>query len=307
VTALALVAGGLALIAATPAERGDGMDAPRADSAGTTTTVGQGSGTTLPDSGPVEGALRAAPPSSEAQPVPEPPVSVEADQGDEAGAEPVAEPGTTLARSPQVTSVPEPAADGLVGVIDGIAGLPAGGAGSVGSNDPANSDSANSDYLPPRRGAPSQVGPTLPPQPPETILPPNSGTGRRVVYSNSRQRIWAVEADGTVVKTHRVSGKQGIPYAGTYSVWSRSMYTYAVQNPSIRWRYMVRFAHTPRGGNVGFHEIPTQCNAQGSCWRLQTDAQLGTPLSGGCVRQSTLDAVWMWNWAGIGTKVVVLP
>ncbi|MET0324420.1 MAG: hypothetical protein ABW219_04290 [Ilumatobacteraceae bacterium] len=24
------------------------------------------------------------------------------------------------------------------------------------------------------------------------------------------------------------------------------------------------------------------------------------------MRQSTADAQWMWNWAGVGTKVVVL-
>jgi lipoprotein-anchoring transpeptidase ErfK/SrfK len=40
---------------------------------------------------------------------------------------------------------------------------------------------------------------------------------------------------------------------------------------------------------------------------VQSVSQLGQPLSGGCVRQSTPDAIWMWNWAYIGTKVVVLP
>ena len=40
---------------------------------------------------------------------------------------------------------------------------------------------------------------------------------------------------------------------------------------------------------------------------VQSIAQLGQPLSGGCVRQAVDDAVWMWNWAQIGTKVVVLP
>jgi lipoprotein-anchoring transpeptidase ErfK/SrfK len=39
---------------------------------------------------------------------------------------------------------------------------------------------------------------------------------------------------------------------------------------------------------------------------LQSESQLGQPLSGGCVRQSTSDAIWTWNWAYLGTKVVVL-
>jgi lipoprotein-anchoring transpeptidase ErfK/SrfK len=157
-----------------------------------------------------------------------------------------------------------------------------------------------------RTGNTIQVGDTVPPPPPEEILPADSGVGRRVVYSNSAMRVWAVEEDGTVVKTHRVSGLSGIPGPGTYTVWSRSLYTYSVNNPSIRWMYMVRFAWTPRGGNIGFHEIPTKCDSSG-CHKMQTEEQLGESLSGGCVRQSTPDAIWMWEWAQLGTKVVVLP
>ncbi len=138
--------------------------------------------------------------------------------------------------------------------------------------------------------------PHLPPP-----LPANSGTGRRIVYSRAQQRIWAVEADGRVVKTHLISGRLYEPYAGTYSVYSRSMYTYSVADPDVKWRYMVRFAYGPGGGRIGFHEIPTRFGVP-----LQSESQLGQPLSGGCVRQATADAIWVWNWAGIGTKVVVL-
>ncbi|MEZ5256170.1 MAG: L,D-transpeptidase [Ilumatobacteraceae bacterium] len=67
---------------------------------------------------------------------------------------------------------------------------------------------------------------------------------------------------------------------------------------------MVRFAKTPRGGNIGFHEIPTQCGG-GSCWKVQTSDQLGHALSGGCVRQTTEDAIWIYEWAQVGTVVVV--
>ena len=139
------------------------------------------------------------------------------------------------------------------------------------------------------------------PNPDPFPLPANSGSGRRVVYSRSQQRVWAVEADGTVVKTHQVSGRLYEPYAGTYSVYSRSMYTYSAADPTIKWRYMVRFAYGPGGGRIGFHEIPTRFGVP-----LQSERQLGQPLSGGCVRQSTPDAEWMWNWAGVGTTVVVL-
>ena len=134
-----------------------------------------------------------------------------------------------------------------------------------------------------------------------TYLPANSGTGRRIVYSRAQQRIWVVEADGQVVKSHRVSGRTYEPLAGTYHVYSRSLYTYSAKDPSVRWRYMVRFAYGFQGGRIGFHEIPNRNGVP-----LQTKEQLGLPLSGGCVRQSTGDAQWLWNWAYVGSTVVVL-
>jgi len=91
------------------------------------------------------------------------------------------------------------------------------------------------------------------------------------------------------------------PAPGVYSVYSRSIRTFAVNNPTITWNYMVRFAHGDRGGNIGFHEIPYQYGKP-----VQSEEQLGDPLSGGCVRQATVDAIWMWNWGQLGTVVVVL-
>lgn len=178
---------------------------------------------------------------------------------------------------------------------------------------PVADGAADSAGRKPSRGTAQQVTPTLPPptttttEPPVNVIPPNSGEGRRVIYSNSRQRVWAVDERGKLVKTHPVSGKRWVPPAGTYSVFSRSLYTASKKNPNIRWMYMVRFTTGPEGDNIGFHEIPTQCDSAGRCWKLQSESQLGQPLSGGCVRQATADAIWMWNFAQIGTKVVVLP
>ena len=146
--------------------------------------------------------------------------------------------------------------------------------------------------------------PPPPPPPPADALPANSGSGRRAVYSKSRQRVWAVDSDGTILKTHRVSGrlKSCDPTPGTYSVFSRSRFTNNIQNPTIKWGYMVRFTKGCNGDNIGFHQIPTQYGRP-----VQSESQLGQPLSSGCVRQATSDAIWMWNWAYIGTTVVVLP
>ena len=161
----------------------------------------------------------------------------------------------------------------------------------------------------PSRGTQNQIA--EPPPPPTTLppwdpfrLPANSGSGRRAVYSISNQTVWALDSNEQIIKMHRVSGKQtGVdPRPGTYSVWGRSRYTYSINNPTITWGYMVRFAHGARGGNIGFHEIPFQYGKP-----VQSISQLGQALSGGCVRQALPDAQWMWAWAQIGTKVVVLP
>ncbi|MGH9133313.1 MAG: L,D-transpeptidase, partial [Ilumatobacteraceae bacterium] len=160
------------------------------------------------------------------------------------------------------------------------------------------------------RGTQVQLTPTVPPPPtttttippPSDQLPVDSGEGRRAVYSKSLQRTWTVEADGTVSRTYLVSGRLtwNQPTPDTYYVFSRSGFTCNIKNPSICWRYMVRFTKGPDGDNIGFHEIP-KVNGK----PIQSESQLGQALSGGCVRQATPDAQHMWAWAPIGTKVVV--
>jgi lipoprotein-anchoring transpeptidase ErfK/SrfK len=131
-------------------------------------------------------------------------------------------------------------------------------------------------------------------------LPADSGTGRRVVFSISAQRVWLVEADGSVRATYLVSGSVTNNLApGRYDVYSRSRRAVGVDD-SGRMEYFVRFAHG-RHAAIGFHSIPTKGGRP-----LQTEAQLGTPQSHGCIRQKLSDAVTMWDFADVGTDVVVL-
>ncbi len=165
---------------------------------------------------------------------------------------------------------------------------------------------------PATRGSSIQETPTLPPPPseeptttevaapPDTGVPYLSGSGRRVVYSKNQMRVWIVDGNNVTVRTYRVSGRFGQPNPGTYQVYSRSSYTCNIDHPNICMRFMVRFAHGPKGDNIGFHEIPKENGVP-----IESDAQLGQALSGGCVRQATADAIFMWDFAGIGTTVVV--
>lgn len=130
-------------------------------------------------------------------------------------------------------------------------------------------------------------------------IPANSGSGRRVVYSVSQQRVWLVNEDGSLHGTWLVSGRAGEPNPGNYSVFSRSRHARA-QRPGITMEYMVRFVRTA-GLPIGFHSIPV--NRRGA--QIQTVQQLGTYQSLGCVRQRYEDAVVMWEFAQIGTPVIV--
>ena len=129
-------------------------------------------------------------------------------------------------------------------------------------------------------------------------VPDGSGLGRRIVYTVRGQRTWLVDDSGQVVRTYRVSGRAGMPRPGSYRIFSTSRYA---SSGSARMEYMMRFTRG-RKLAIGFHSIPVRRNGS----PLQTEQQLGTPLSHGCVRQSMADAAFLWSWAGVGTPVVVL-
>jgi lipoprotein-anchoring transpeptidase ErfK/SrfK len=65
-------------------------------------------------------------------------------------------------------------------------------------------------------------------------------------------------------------------------------------------RWFVRFTTGDQGAAIGFHDIPVDDGRP-----VQTVAQLGTPQSHGCIRQRTADAVALWEFAPVGTTVVV--
>jgi lipoprotein-anchoring transpeptidase ErfK/SrfK len=135
----------------------------------------------------------------------------------------------------------------------------------------------------------------------DTDLPRNSGTGRRVVYSVSLQRVWTVGEADRVQRTYLVSGRLSQPGAGHYRVYSRSRWTVSSVSAETM-QYMVRFAHGARtGAPIGFHSIPRDYRGHPA----QSLAQLGKPLSAGCIRQRLRDAAFLWDFAHVGTTVVV--
>ena len=133
-------------------------------------------------------------------------------------------------------------------------------------------------------------------------VPIKSGTGRRIVYANRQQRIWVVNEGGEVIRTFLVSGMLGQPGQGTYKVFSKSPVSYSPEFVGVSFRFMTRFAIGRNGGNVGFHEIPTRYGKP-----MQSVDELGAFKGSGCLRSSTQDARFIYQWASMGTTVVVVP
>jgi len=130
-------------------------------------------------------------------------------------------------------------------------------------------------------------------------LPGDSGSGRRIVFAMGEQRVWLVDAADKVTSTYLVSGSLTHNLRpGSYHVYSRSRWAVGVDDSGVM-QYFVRFAHGPNAA-IGFHTIPTRNGKP-----LQTIAQLGTPQSHGCIRQDRPDAIRLWDFAPVGTNVVV--
>jgi hypothetical protein len=205
----------------------------------------------------------------------------------------------------------------LVTVLGGLGVLPHGGerayANAPGDPEDAMSLAARS----PQERAADASGPTSDPAPdPVPIggsdrsasrdiaiagerLPAESGDGRRVVFDMSAQRVWLVGNGDRVRRTYLVSGSLTDNLTpGSYTVYSRSARAWGVDD-SGSMEFMVRFARGERAA-IGFHSIPVKDGVP-----LQTEGQLGTPQSHGCIRQARPDAKALWDFAPVGTPVVV--
>ena len=139
----------------------------------------------------------------------------------------------------------------------------------------------------PRRSRAPATTTTTDPTAERRAARPTRVTGRRAVYSKSRQRAWTVEADGTVSRTHLVSGRLtwNQPTPGTYTC-SRARASRAT-------------SRTRRSAGASWCASPSAPTAttsgstrsrRSTACRSRSESQLGQPLSGGCVRQATPDA-----------------
>ncbi|MEU5699555.1 L,D-transpeptidase [Streptomyces aurantiacus] len=125
-----------------------------------------------------------------------------------------------------------------------------------------------------------------------TALPAGSGTSRRVVYSLDDDRVWLVEQDDRVRRTFRVSPGTVDPPPGRYVVTSRS--GTIVGSDGVAVEHVVRFASL-NGIAIGFSAA-----ADGSATPPDPTKKLGG------IRESKESGTATWDFATIGTRVVVI-
>lgn len=137
--------------------------------------------------------------------------------------------------------------------------------------------------------------------PEDPPAPADSGKGKRIIYHQTQQRMWLMDNDESVVRTYLVSGSRFDNLKpGNYSIMSRQRHGVAFDH-SGTFEYFMRFA-TGWSEPIGFHAIPYYNDGTPE----QTEAELGTRRSAGCVRQAPDDAKFLWDWAPDGTPVVVI-
>ncbi|WP_351226495.1 hypothetical protein [Streptomyces sp. NPDC002133] len=124
-------------------------------------------------------------------------------------------------------------------------------------------------------------------------LPAKSGTGMRVVYALTEQRVWLVDEKGLPSRTFAVMPSTVNPLSGQYVVTSRS--------GSIRGSDGVQIEHVVRFANVDGVHVGFSAAVDGSMPAPDPEKKTGG------VRMKRADGDALWTFATIGSKVVVVP
>jgi peptidoglycan hydrolase-like protein with peptidoglycan-binding domain len=136
-------------------------------------------------------------------------------------------------------------------------------------------------------------------------VPARSGSGRRIVISQSQNWVWLIDARGRVVRQGGIIDNPTYLKAGTYTSGAKCGRAARIARNTDGGRlylnYFVRFA--PCG--IGFHQIPTY---KSSGAQIHPDWLLGTNYraSHGCIRVSRSMAATIWTFAASPTRVVVM-
>jgi len=162
---------------------------------------------------------------------------------------------------------------------------------SIAALQSANGLSGNTIYVGQRLTIPNGAT-TVTSSAPSVALSAPTGDGKRFVIDLSEQRLYAYEGD-TMVRTTLVS--TGLPRTptviGTYYIYLRYSSQH-MRGPGYSLPGVPYVQYFYKG--YGLH---------GTYWHNN----FGQPMSHGCVNLPTSEAEWAYNWATIGTPVIVQP
>ncbi len=124
--------------------------------------------------------------------------------------------------------------------------------------------------------------------------------GKKILVNLKKQELYLVE-NGTVISTRRISsGKWGTPTpVGTFK--TRNKITVAYSKPYKL--YMEYWMAITADGKYGLHSLPYWKTKNGKLY--EGAAHIGTPVSHGCIRQTVAEAKSLYDWAPVGTPVVI--
>jgi lipoprotein-anchoring transpeptidase ErfK/SrfK len=130
---------------------------------------------------------------------------------------------------------------------------------------------------------------------------PVTGGSKKIVVSISKQHLWAYNGDKVVFSFVASTGMAKSPTApGTYRVLDKIPMAYA-STWNLQMPYWLGIYYVGRIEN-GIHALPILANGQ----RLWAGL-LGRPASFGCVILNTASAKSLYDWADIGTPVIIQP
>ena len=130
---------------------------------------------------------------------------------------------------------------------------------------------------------------------------PALGGTKNIVVSISRQHLWAYSGVEVVYSFVASTGMAASPTApGTYRVLDKIPNAYA-STWNLQMPYWLGIYYVGRIEN-GIHALPILSSGQ-TLWA----GLLGRPASFGCVILDTASARSLYNWADLGTSVIIQP
>ncbi|OPC81403.1 hypothetical protein B4N89_11000 [Embleya scabrispora] len=144
-------------------------------------------------------------------------------------------------------------------------------------------------------------------------VPANSGTGKRVVYSLKDSHVWLVDEAERMLREYPVAAAPIKPQPGTFQVTLKKEEA-QTGSDGLRITYSVRFGAV-QGVPLGFAATDTPLEqidggakpgpSPTGTARPRTSAPPAKQSAG--IRSKPDDGVALWNFAPVGTPVIVVP